>query len=437
MIHNIFKSLSEMRSFLILWLSQSFSALGSSMTAYALVIWSYGREGSALATALLMVSSYAPYVILSIFAGALSDRWNKKYTMLVCDSIAALTTIIVLVLMFTNSLQLWHIYAVNIVGGIMNTVQQPASEVAVTRLLPEKYYQRVGGLRYLSSSVNTILTPVISTAIMGIFGIHTVLYFDLFTFAAAFLTLLIFIRIPGNSTKPSDESFLSSVKNGICWLRQQRGIFVLILFLAAINLVASMYNAALPAMMLSRSGGSEQALGIYNTVLGITTLIGSITASAMKAPKSRIRVICNCLLISMSTENFLLAFGGSIWIWCLGGVLGWLPIPLMNTNMEAVLRTKITDSMQGRIFAVRNSFQFFTIPLGYLLGGAAVDFVFEPLMQTNPPLLTDFFGTGKGSGAALFFFVLAFTGIAICLIFRANKHLWLLEKPENSDNSPE
>lgn len=425
----LINSLSEMRSFLTLWLSQSFSALGSSMTAYALVIWSYGNEGSTLATALLMVSSYAPYVILSIFAGALSDRWNKKLTMLICDSIAAITTLIVLILMCTNTLQLWHIYAVNIVGGIMNTFQQPASEVAVTRLLPEKYYQRVGGLRYLSNSVNTILTPVIATAMLGIFGIHAVLCFDLFTFAAAFFTLLFFIKIPENSDD-AKESFTSSVKSGVKWLRQQRGVFTLILFLAAINLVASMYNAALPAMILSRNGGSEQALGIFNTVVGITTLLGSILASALKAPKSRIRVICASLLFSMSTENFLLAFGNNILLWSLGGFLGWIFIPLMSTNMEAILRTKIPDGMQGRVYSVRNSFQFFTIPLGYLAGGAAIDYIFEPLMQTAPPFLSEIFGTGKGSGAALFYFVIAFAGIAVCLIFSANKHLRSLEKTE-------
>ena len=76
----------EMKPFLMLWSTQSFSALGSAMTSYALVIWSYTQERSALMTALLMVCSYAPYVIFSIFAGALSDRWNKKVTMLVCDS---------------------------------------------------------------------------------------------------------------------------------------------------------------------------------------------------------------------------------------------------------------------------------------------------------------------------------------------------------------
>ena len=76
--------LKEMRSYLLLWLTQLISGLGSAMTAYALVIWSYTQAGSALRTAALMVCSYAPYVICSIFAGALSDRWDKKKTMLVC-----------------------------------------------------------------------------------------------------------------------------------------------------------------------------------------------------------------------------------------------------------------------------------------------------------------------------------------------------------------
>lgn len=64
--------------FLRLWSTQTFSALGSSMTSFALVIWAYEQSGSALSTALLSICSYAPYVRLSIFAGALSDRWNKK-----------------------------------------------------------------------------------------------------------------------------------------------------------------------------------------------------------------------------------------------------------------------------------------------------------------------------------------------------------------------
>ena len=68
----------EMRDFLLLWATQLVSGLGSAMTAYALVIWSYTQEGSALATGLLMVCSYVPYVLCSIFAGALTDRIDDR-----------------------------------------------------------------------------------------------------------------------------------------------------------------------------------------------------------------------------------------------------------------------------------------------------------------------------------------------------------------------
>ena len=423
--------IKEMRTFLLLWITQSFSGLGTAMTSYALVIWSYSQKGSALMTALLMVSSYAPYVLLSIFAGALSDKWNKKLTMLICDSIAAVTTIFMLLLLKKDALQIWHLYLINIIGGMMNTVQQPASEVAVTRVLPKKYYQKVGGMRYFASSLNSIMTPIIATAIMGIAGMGAIVLFDLFSFGIAFFTLAFIIHIPENEeSEETGEKLLEAVKKGISYLKKERGIFDLILFLAAINLVASIYDAAFPAMMLSRNGGSEKVLGLVNAVIGITTLAGSILASFVKEPKSRVRVICNCLLLSMSTENFLLALGRTPLIWCIGGFLGWIAIPLMSTNLDAIMRLRVPEHMQGRVYSVRNSLQFFTIPIGYFMGGFLVDYVFEPIMkmQSESSILTKAFGSGKGSGAAFLFFVIAFAGIGVCLYFRRDKHIWELEK---------
>ncbi len=428
---NLKTEIYEMRNFLLLWITQAFSGLGSGMTSYALVIWSYTQKGSALATSMLMICSYAPYVLLSIFAGALSDKWNKKATMLICDTVAALTTVAMLALLHFDALEIWHLYVINAVNGLMNTVQQPASEVAVTRILPEKYYQKVGGLKYFSNSLNTILKPIIATAILGIAGMGAIVAFDLLSFGVAFAVLAFAVKIPGSSEdSQKQDKLLTSVKEGIGYLIKERGIFDLILFLAAINLVASIYEAAFPAMLLSRDGGSEQALGLVNAVIGVTMLLGSILASFAKTPKSRVRVICNCLLFSMSFENFILAFGRTPFIWCIGGFLGWIAIPLMSTNLEAIMRLHIPVRMQGRVYSVRNSLQFFTIPIGYFLGGFLVDKVFEPVMalQKDGSILVRLFGSGKGSGAALLFFVIAFAGILVCLYFRRDKHIWELER---------
>ena len=428
-MNKIWSTMREMRDFLLLWATQLVSGLGSAMTSYALVIWSYTQEGSALATGLLMVCSYLPYVLCSIFAGALSDRWDKKKTLLVCDALAALCTLTVLVLLKTDQLQIWHLYAVNAVSGLMNTVQQPASEVAVTAIVPRRHYQRIGGLRYLANSVNSILTPILATAVMGLWGIDVVIAIDLCSFAAAFAVLALFIRIPKTQAEGTKEPLLKSAGQGLQWLRENPGIFHLMLFLAGINLVASMYNAAFPAMMLSLPGAGETAMGVVNAVTGVTMLVGSAAASLMRTPKRRVKAIWGCLLLSMGTENLLLALGKSLPVWCIGAFLGWIAIPLMNANLDAVNRLTIPEGIQGRVFAARNSFQFFTIPVGYFLGGWLVDRVFEPLMaaQGAGSLLIQLFGSGKGSGAAMCFGVLWMAGIGVCMVFRCDRHIWQLE----------
>lgn len=123
-------------------------------------------------------------------SGVLSDRWNKKVTMLVCDLFAAGTTAAVFLLLHTGRLAVWHLYALNILNGLMNTVQQPVSEVASTLLIPKRHFQRTSGLRSLSSALNSVLTPIAATAVLGLFGLGAVLALDLLTFALAFCTLL-------------------------------------------------------------------------------------------------------------------------------------------------------------------------------------------------------------------------------------------------------
>ncbi len=427
--------LRSLRPYLLLWSTQSLSGLGSGMTSYALVLWLYLRTGSALGTALLSVCSYAPYVAMSIFAGALSDRWNKKRTMLVCDLIAALSTVVVFGLIRTDLLVAGHLYVLNALNGLMNTIQQPAGEVAATLLIPKEYYQKTSGLRSFSQSLTSILTPILATAFFAFGGIEVVIVFDLFTFALAFLTLLLFIEVPEDKTaKQAEEKLLTSAKAGLAWLKHNPLITNLILFLAAINLVASMYDAALPAMLLSKPNGGETVLGIVNTSVGIATLLGSVFVTMLPAPKNRVRVICLTLFLSMSTENFLLAFGRTPLVWCIGAVLGWVVIPLMNANMDVIFRSSIPVDMQGRVYSCRNTLQFFTIPAGFLAGGFFVDKVFEPFMasQTDGIWLT-LFGSGKGSGAAFLFFVIGVAGVLICMFFGAK--LWNYEwrEPESDE----
>ena len=414
-------NIKVLKTFLILWSTQSLSQLGSAMTGFALTLWLYEKTGSALQTALLAVCNYAPYVVMSIFAGALSDRWDKKKVMLVCDTLAACCSVTVLILLKADLLRPVHMYILNALTGLMNTVQQPAGDVAMTMITPKKHYQKTSGLRSFSSSLVTILNPVFATALYAFAGMDIVIYVDLATFTIAFLALLFGVKLsmPEQKEEAGQESFLETVKAGLVCLKENELVLVLILFLAGVNFVASAFDAVLPALILPRENGGETVLGIVTSCAGIAMLFGSMIVTALPAPKNRVRVIYLTMLFSLGTENFLLAFTKLPVLWCMGQIIGWLLVPVMSANLDVILRTTIPVDMQGRVYSCRNTLQFFTIPIGLSLGGFMVDHFCEPVMAAAPAqgMLVRLFGEGKGSGAAMMMFILGVLGVVICLGF--------------------
>lgn len=409
--------LFELRDFLILWSTQSVSQLGSSITAFALTLWLYEKTGSSLSTAALAICSYAPYVLTSIFVGALTDRFDKKKTMLGCDLFAAICTMIVFVLFRTDRLMVWHLYVLNVISGLMNTVQQPASEVAMTLIIPEKHYQKTSGLRSLSGSLISILNPLIATALYSFAGLNGVVAVDIGSFLVAFTALLFFIRIP-ESRSGQGEGVLHLAREGLVFLKENPLIMTLILFMSGVNLVASAFDAALPGYVLPNPRGGSAVLGIVTSCSGVAMIIGSLMVSALPKPRDRVRVIYLTMLFSLGTENFLLAFSREPVLWCVGQVIGWVLVPVMSANLDVILRTTIPVELQGRVYACRNTLQFFTIPIGLFLGGFMVDHLCEPFMREYGGLsiLSTLFGMGKGSGAALMMFLLGVSGVLICVI---------------------
>ena len=410
--------INSLRAFYILWSTQSLSQLGSAITSFALTLWLYEKTGSALSTAGLTICTYAPYVVMSIFAGAITDKFDKKRTMLVCDTLAALSTVTVFILYKTDALCVWHLYLINVISGLMNTVQQPASEVAYTMVIPKEYYQKTGGLQSLSRSLVSIGNPIIAAALYGIAGLDAAIMVDLFTFAVAFVALAAFIRIPKIEKDAEEEAGVFQLaKEGLAYLKQNPLIFYVMLFMSGVNFIASAFDAVLPALIIPSPRGGNNVLGLVSSCSGVAMVIGSVIATVMSKPKDRVRVIYLTMFFSLGSENFLLAFSRSPILWCLGQIIGWMLVPVMSTNQNVIMRNTIPAKLQGRVYACRNTFQFFTIPFGLLFGGFMVDNVCEPFMKNRSGVWTTLFGSGKGSGAALMMFILGAAGVIMCLVF--------------------
>lgn len=229
---NIKNKFSGLRDFFILWSSQAVSELGTAMTNFALIIWVYSQEGTASSITFLTLCSFLPTIVFRFIAGAIADRWNKKRIMLLADLTAAFGTAAVFLLYSLSALQVWHIYIINFLLSFMNAFQSPASYVATSLLVPKEHYLKVSGLQSFSGSVITILAPALGSSLLAFGGIPMVLAVDLASFAVAFVTLLVFIKIPDiiRSTEEVPDSFLKSCMTGINYLREHPVLLRLILF---------------------------------------------------------------------------------------------------------------------------------------------------------------------------------------------------------------
>ncbi len=414
--------MKELKSFLLLWSSQAVSSLGTAMTEYALIVWVYRQEGTALSITLLTLCSFAPTILFRFVAGAIADRWNKKHIMLAADLFAACGTFSVYLLYAFSALRVWHLYLINILLSFMNAFQEPAAFVAASLLAPKEQYTRIGGLQGFSGAAVSILAPALGASLLAFGGLKVVLICDLCSFFAAFIVLLLFIRIPKaeGTEKEQKEPFRKICAEGFRFLRSHTVLLRLILLMTCVNFLAKMSNdGLLSPFVLARTGGKQQVLGAVQSFVALGVMAGSLIAAWMKPVKNRLK------LIGISTA---LVFSGNIFqglsqhpaVWCAAAFGSYAMAAIMNAHMTALIREQVPLKMQGRVFSAESTLKNCAIPLGLYLGGLLADHVFEPLMMSDSPLqkwLAPFFGEGMGAGIAMQFFMMCVLGIALCVTY--------------------
>lgn len=408
---------SSFKKYIIFWLSQSISQLGSSMTSFALILWAYTQNNSALTVSLMSFCSYVPYIIVSLFAGTFVDNHSKKKIMLTADTLAAICSVCVLLLYLNNGLRIGHIYLVNCIIGFMNAFQSPASAVAIGRIVPKEKLANVSGINSFSSNLTSVLTPVLAAFLFALSGLRLILIIDFISFLFAFSVLLFVISIPETERNAQKKpSIFAGCKEGFAFLGKNRGILVIILTMALLNFFSRLtYENILSPMILSRSGNDSVTLGIVNAVMGIGGIVGGIIVSAGKFSKNHVKMIYVSAAVSFLLGDLLMGIGRNVILWSIAGLAASLPIPFINAGQNVILYKKVPDEIQGRVFAVRNAIQYSTIPIGILSGGFLADYVFEPYMALDTPVtavLNGLVGSGAGSGMAVMFLC---TGTLGCL----------------------
>lgn len=375
-----------MRTFLTVWAGQLVSITGTTLTGFGLQVWVYLETGSVTRLALVSLAFALPSVLLSPFAGALVDRWDRRATMLGADLLAG-------------------------VGALGNAFQAPAWMASIPLLVPKKHLGRANGLVAANDAVALVAAPAIAGALLARVGLGAVLLTDVATFVVAVATLVA-VRFP---PPPRGEyaptgSRRADVAAGWRYLRERSGLLWLLVIYAGVNFVLAFADVLLIPMVVSFA--SEAAAGGVLSAAGVGMLAGSLAVSAWGGPKrERIAWIMGgiavgglCVIVSGLRASLPVIAPGSVAL--------MLGVPVINTTSQVIWQLKVTPEMQGRVFALRRMVSQAAFPIGLLLSGPLADRVFEPLLTPQGGLADSVgrvIGTGAGRGIG-FMFVLAGVG---------------------------
>jgi len=269
------------RTFLLIWFGQLISLTGSGLTGFALGVWVFQHAGSVTQFALISLFTTLPGIVFSPFAGALVDRWDRRWAMILSDAGAALSTLSIALLLSAGWLKIWHIYLLMAISSTFSAFQWPAYSAATTLLVPKEHFGRAGGMVQISEAVAQIASPVIAGVLIGVIQLQGVILIDFATFLFALTTLLL-SRIPRPERtaegKAGQGSLLREAAYGWTYIVARPGLLALLLYFATINFTSGIVSVLFTPLVLSFT--TAAILGTILSVGGVGFLSGSLAMSA-------------------------------------------------------------------------------------------------------------------------------------------------------------
>jgi MFS family permease len=411
-----------MSVFLLIWLGQIVSVIGSDLTGFALGIWVYQRTGSVTQFALISLSTILPGIAISPIAGAVVDRWNRRWTMLLGDLGAGLSTLVLALMLFAGRLEVWHIYLATAASSTCSAFQSPAYAAATTLLVPKQHLSRANGLIHLGQSFAQLISPMLAGILVVTIQIQGVILVDFATFLFALITLLL-IQFPEAKTTEAGiagkGSLLREVAHGWTYIAARPGLVGLLIFLAASNFLVGIVEVLATPLVLSFA--SAAVLGTVLSIAGLGMLAGASVLSTWGGPQRLINSVVG--FMGLSGLSILVAgLRPSVPLFTLAAFLLFFGLPIMNGSIQAIFQRKVAPDMQGRVFALMGAIAGSSLPLAYLIAGPLADRVFEPLLAPGGLLagsIGQLIGVGRGRGIGLMFIVIgALTMLATAVAYQ-------------------
>lgn len=424
------RRLTGMHAFYALLAGQFVSAIGSGMTRFGLAVWVFTTTGDITAYTTLLFFAAFPVGLGALISGPLVDRWNRRRVMIVSDTLASLSTLVVAALFFSNALAVWHLYIALAVNGIASAFTRPAVDASVPLLVPKASLQRAAGLSQMAQAVEMIIAPGLAGLIVGVLGLGAVFVVDVVSFGISILALMM-AAVPQPARGRAAQAAFTLWHDfalGLRYVRQRPALLYLLgVFAITMFLLPGLAYSLITPMVLHFA--SEEVAGLMISSFGVGSLLGGMGLTLWGGSRRRMDGMLAgmtaaglaAIVISLREHAGLIGAGlvvtGISFVFIIG----------MN---RVIWQTKAAPEMLGRVFSLQLALGVGAQSLGMLLAGWLAATVFEPLLTGNGALVASVgavIGSGPGRGMALMFILVGLLELLIVLVSALMPSVRLLE----------
>ena len=364
------KTGKNFRKFLLLWSGELISSIGGGLTSFGLGVYIFRQTGSAASMAAVTLLGFLPTLLLSVPAGVLADRYDRRLLMMIGDGCSAVGILYILLCMMNGGATLAQICTGVFISSFFSALLEPSFRATITDLLTREEYSRASGLVSLAGSARYLFSPVIAGFLLTISDIKLLLIIDICTFFLTVVSAAVVRKGIGSRAAEKKESFLQSMKAGWRVLRANRGVFILVVISSGITLFMGVLQILAEPLILSFA--DEKTLGIAETICACGMLVSGVLLGVKGLKGHYVR---NLGLAFAAAGLFMFGFGmlENMILICLFGFLFFMTLPLANNCLDYLMRTNIPEEVQGRAWGLIGFISQLGYVFAYALAGTAAD----------------------------------------------------------------
>ena len=374
------------------------SSIGSGLTSFGLGVYVFRQTGSAADMALVSLLAFLPTLLLSVPAGVLADRYDRRELMMIGDGFSALGILYILFCMQTGGASLTQICIGVTISSVFSSLLEPAYRATVSDILEQEDYSKASGLVSLAGSARYLISPILAGILLTVSDIRLLLILDMGTF---FLTVTCTgVVRHGLESKAAEhkEAFFTLLKEGWQAVTEKQGVLLLILLSSVMTCFMGAFQVLAEPMILAFSDSAT--LGICETLCASGMLVSSLFLGIRGIRKGYVKRLSLSLAFAGAA---MICFGlrENLVLICVSGFGFFTMLPFANNCLDYLVRTNIAEALQGRAWGLIGFLSQIGYVVAYSLSGLLADGIGSQL------------GIGVGRGAAA---VIMVSGVLLGII---------------------